>query len=796
MFMNTSPAVTLTWQIACVEALGTKSRFIEPDHLLSGLTKLKQFSTDKGSEMLRAEGVDVSAIRWELEVVAEALAEIGIEPDAFRRELRARLGKGMHEHAKGATIHRSDAARRLFERAESLSRDMKGDTLRTGHFFMAILETKDSVGCRLLVETGADLKALTEFTRKWMQKRLEMETKGTPHREQPAKADSGTPFLDRFGRDMTKEARAGKLGPVIGRRKEILEVIQTLARRSKNNPVLVGDAGVGKTAIVEAIAIRIVDGKDAQVLGGKRVIELSMGTLTAGTTNRGDFEERLTRIIGEATAHPEIILFIDELHTLIGAGGSGGHDAANILKPALARGDISCIGATTVTEYRRYVESDPALERRFEKVLVPEPNREDCLQILRGLRKKWEEHHRTVIQDSALVAAVDLAIRFDGDHQLPDKAIDLVDKAGARIRVPILSLRQGKQSAGGTDEGREPQPGLGEVTEITIAEVLAEKMGVPMEVITGHMKGAIQSRLMDMESALCKQVIGQDDAVKRVCERLLLAQSGIGQRRGPLAVFLFLGPTGVGKTELARSMATFLFGSERDMIRLDMSEYMEQHSVAKLIGSPPGYIGHDVEGQLTGKLRSKPYSVVLLDEIEKAHVRVFDLFLQVFDEGRLTDAKGRTADARNAIFVLTSNISSETRKALGFGREQADNPQSAALGALKSCFRPEFINRIDEQIVFRRLNRADTKKILIQALDQLRQALLSRHGKIVHLTDEALEFVASKAFSEEFGVRHLRRTVQELIEIPFSRLILSGELENRQSIHVALQDGRLVFQAA
>jgi ATP-dependent Clp protease ATP-binding subunit ClpC len=792
--MENSPTVDLVWQLACVETAAAKLQFIEPEHFLAALTKLRQLCAGKAEEALRAQGLDVAVLGAEMELVAGVLGETGIDPDAFRHKLRERLGKGTYEHAKGKTIHRSDRSRKLFERAETIACAMKAEKLKVGHLFLAILEKKDLVGCQLLIEQEADLKALAEATRKRMLREPEMQIVGGQRVEPHVEATAGAPSLDQFGRDLTKEARGGKLGPVIGRRKEILEVIQTLARRSKNNPVLVGDAGVGKTAIVEAIAIRIVDGKDVQVLGGKRIVELSMGTLTAGTTNRGDFEARLTRIIGEATAHPEVILFIDELHTLIGAGKSGGLDAANILKPALARGDISCIGATTVTEYRRYIESDPALERRFEKVLVPEPSREDCLQILRGLQKKWEEHHRTVIRDSALVAAVDLAIRFDGDHQLPDKAIDLVDKAGARTRVPILSLKQGEQRAGGTDEGRDPQAGFGEVTEITIAEVLAEKMGVPMEVITGHVKGASQSRLMEMEAALCQRVIGQDDAVKRVCERLLLAQSGIGQRRGPLAVFLFLGPTGVGKTELARSMATFLFGSERDMIRLDMSEYMEQHSVARLIGSPPGYIGHDEEGQLTGKLRSKPYSVVLLDEIEKAHVRVFDLFLQVFDEGRLTDAKGRTADAKNAIFILTSNISPETHKAIGFVPEQGPSPQSAALGGLKSRFRPEFINRIDEQIVFRRLNRADTKKILIQALDQLRQALLSRHGKSVHLTGEALEFVASKAFSEEFGVRHLRRTVQELIEIPLSRLILSGELENRQNVQVVFQDERLVFQ--
>ncbi len=562
--MENSPTVDLVWQLASVETTAAKLQFIEPEHFLAALTKLKQLCAGEAEEALRAQGLDVAALQPEMDLVAGVLEETGIDPDAFRHKLRERLGKSTYEHAKGKTIHRSDRSRKLFERTKEIAHTMKAEQLKAGHLFLAILEEKGSVGCQLLVEHGADLKLLAEATRKRMQKQPEMQVAAGGRAAEPRiGATTGTPFLDRFGRDVTKEARDGKLGPVIGRRKEILEVIQTLARRSKNNPVLVGEAGVGKTAIVEAIAIRIVDGKDAQVLGGKRVVELSMGTLTAGTKNRGDFEERLTRIIGEATTHPEVILFIDELHTLIGAGGSGGNDAANILKPALARGDISCIGATTVTEYRRYIESDPALERRFEKVLVPEPSREDCLQILRGLRKKWEEHHRVRITDSALTAAVDLAIRFDGDHQLPDKAIDLVDKAGARTRVPILSLKQGEQSAGRRDEGRELQAGLGEVTEITIAEVLAEKISVPIEVITGHVKGANQSRLMEMESALRQRVIGQDDAVKRVCERLLLAQSGIGQRRGPLAVFLFLGPTGVGKTELARSMATFLFGSER-----------------------------------------------------------------------------------------------------------------------------------------------------------------------------------------------------------------------------------------
>jgi ATP-dependent Clp protease ATP-binding subunit ClpC len=763
--------------------------------LLAALTKLPQFCTGAGTEALARQGGDLGAYRPEMELVAEVLEAAATGADAFRHDLRERLGKGTHDHAEGQTIHRSERSRKLFARAGTLAAEMKSTELKAGHLFLAILEERDTVGCRLLQEKGADLKTLARKTRERLEKEPARGLAGPAKSEAPKAEKSGTPLLDRLGRDLTQAAREKKLGPIIGRRHEILQVIQTLARRSKNNPVLVGEAGVGKTAVTEAVAIRAAAGKDPQVLSGKRIVELSMNSLVGGTKYRGEFEERVAGVIAECRAHPQVILFIDELHTVIGAGRveGGSMDAANILKPALARGDVRCIGATTVAEYRRCIESDPALERRFEKVLVPEPSRNETVEILRGLRPKWEEHHQVKITERALEAAVDLSIRFDCDHQLPDKAIDLVDKAGARTQVPMLSLRQ-QEAKGGTAITRpSPETGIvGTVTELIIAQVLSERISVPPEVITGHLEGMSQSRLLEMEAALKKRVLGQDEAVQQLCQRLLMAHAGLQQRRGPLGVFLFLGPTGVGKTELARSLATFLFGSGNDMIRLDMSEYMEEHSVAKLIGSPPGYIGHEEEGQLTGKLRSRPYAVVLLDEIEKAHPRVFDLFLQVFDEGRLTDAKGRTADARNAIFVLTSNI--PAGKHAGFRAQESGESQSAVLGAVKGRFRAEFINRIDEQVVFRPLGKADVKAILRPMLEEIGQSLEAKHHKPLHVTEGAADFIASQGYSEEYGVRHLRRTVQTLVEAPLSRLILSGELKDWQEVEVAVSNGMIVLQ--
>ena len=632
--MKHTPAMMLVWRIAVTEAEHTGQEFIEPEHLVQAMTRGESVNDDK----LLALGIADKDVRQEmiaeLQVVPQALAPQQVNPVIVRRALRAKLGKGAYQRKEGETMHRSSASRRAFDAAGIIAKDSGEPLVQVGHLFLAILRGKDSSLPSAICPDVSKIAAIDAAVFGALEVRLPV---GQVPKAPKAKEDvvAGTPLLDKFGRDLTAAARTGYLGPVIGRRKEILLVLQALARSSKHNPVLIGEAGVGKTAIVEAIANRAVQGKDEAMLGGKRIVEVRPAALIAGASHRGEFEERLLGILAEAENHSEVILFIDEIHLLVGAGGSG-MDAANIMKPALARGRIRCIGATTIGEYRRYIEPDPALERRFEKITVEEPSRAETLTILRGLRPKLEAHHGVRIADKALNAAVDLTMRFDHDHRLPDKAIDVLDLAGARVRVPALSMRV---------EAGEKSAKQGRVTPAVIAEVLAEKLRIPMELLSGELKGAARDRLQTLESHLKTRIVGQDEAIGTICTRLLVSFSGVAARRGPLAVFLFAGPTGVGKTELARELATGLFGEGDNLIRLDMSEYMEPHSVAKLVGSPPGYIGHDEEGQLTGRLRTHPHVLVLLDEVEKAHPRVMDMFLQLFDEGRLTDAKGRTVDA-------------------------------------------------------------------------------------------------------------------------------------------------------
>ncbi|NPV75496.1 MAG: ATP-dependent Clp protease ATP-binding subunit [Anaerolineae bacterium] len=721
-------AVQLSWRMAAGEAAAACFKWIEPAHLLIGICSLEKVMA---SGLEQNPSVKV-AIQREVSALNEVLTRVGLETTALRRKARRLCGKGDHFYAE-KTMHRSPASREIFEHAyQSADPDLPVTIL---HLLAALVYQPDPIIAKTF--EGVDLEDLRSKALQIAQSLnlppVKVVVPSSPPQKvakpQAPQSVVETPYLDRFGRDLTEEARLGKLGPIIGRRKELLQVIQTLARNKKNNPVLVGEAGVGKTAIVEALAIRAVQGKDASILAGTRIVEVNMGSLLAGTTLRGQFEERLENILSEAATHPDIILFIDELHTVVGAGHSlgGNLDAANIMKPALARG-LRCIGATTVAEYCRYIESDSALERRFEKIIVVEPSPEETFEILMGLRSCWEEHHGVRIQEEALRAAVNLSIRFDVQHQLPDKAIDLVDKACARVRVPVLSAKPGDSPIEASSERMQV------VSPQTISQTLSEKTGIPLELITGQSETMSKDRLLGLGDYLKARLVGQDKAVEQVSRRLIMAHSGLERRRGPLAVFLFLGPTGVGKTELARALAAYLFGSENDMIRLDMSEYMDHYNVARLIGSPPGYVGHEEEGQLTGALRARPYAVVLLDEIEKADPLVFDIFLQVFDEGRLTDSKGRTADARNAIFIMTSNISTGKSVTLGFGTPTKENKENLFREVIQR-FRPEFINRIDDMIIFRALDEGDVHRILETMLAEIKVRLSEQHGVKLQISE-------------------------------------------------------------
>jgi ATP-dependent Clp protease ATP-binding subunit ClpC len=767
---NVSIGLNIAWQIAAVEASGALHEYLKKEHMLIGICSLEKASLP-GSKQNFTYDV-LRAMETEGDAIKNVLSSFELSSQELRREIRKRVGEGSSKNA-GPVMHRDFECKQVFARAESMS-GASGD-ITCLHFLAALMDTPGSIIAAVLEEKRTKPVEIAKQAIIYQNRGksgLTTEKASTKTTGNEQQTPSGTHYLDKYGRDLTEEAKNGKLGPFIGRRTELLQLIQTIARKSKNNPVLVGEAGVGKTAIVEALAIRVAQGKDPQILQGKRIIELNIGGLVAGTMYRGEFEQRLTKIIEEVRVHPEIIVFIDEIHNLIGAGrAEGSTDAANLMKPALARGEIRCIGATTIAEYRRYIESDPALERRFEKVIVNEPSPHETFEILKGIKVKLQEYHDVEILDSAIEAAVNLSIRFDVDHQLPDKAIDLVDKASARARVPGLSWEGEKE--GGDSKGKMKPV----VDDNAIAKVLSDKIAVPVEILTGHLEGIDQNSLVKLKSTLREKLIGQEEAIERVCNRLILAQSGLDKRRGPLSVFLFLGPTGVGKTELAKILAEGIFGNKSDMIRVDMSEYMEEHSVAKLIGSPPGYVGYEAEGQLTGKLRTRPYSIVLLDEIEKAHPRVLDMFLQVFDDGRLTDAKGRTIDAGNAIFIMTSNIKSGNFAdvpSIYDGRK----PKSESIREkLSKVMRPELINRITEIIEFRLLTTDDVKKILRLQLNELIATVNSKQGINLTIDQSAEDFLAKSGFSNEFGVRELQRIVEEQLEIPLSRLIISSELK-------------------
>ncbi len=764
------------------------------------------------------------------EPAADAMRGIGVDPARVVLAAEQRLpASGEPVDADAASITAS-AQRALFH-AYQVARASGSTYIDPEHLFFALVIGQDAPAGQVLQAAGVTADALTNAMRQ-----TATVGAGAPGEPEDAESDSQTPMLDRFGTDLTELAREGRLDPVVGRLDEIEQTVEILSRRTKNNPVLVGEAGVGKTAIVEGLARAIVAGDVPEQLRDKKVVTLDLAGMVAGTRYRGDFEERLTALMDEISAGTdELIVFIDELHTVVGAGGSGesgGMDAGNILKPRLARGDLHLVGATTLKEYRR-IEKDPALERRFQPVTVGEPSVDDAVLILQGLRGAYEEHHGVRYTDDALRAAVELSDRYVSDRFLPDKAIDLIDQAGARLRLSLgkrvdasdlmqqlATLEAEKNSAVAAEHYEEASrlrdeiesvqraiDGLGSaprpdavVDEPEIAAIVSRATGIPVS----RIGEADRERLARLESELHERVIGQDDAVAAVAKAVRRNRTGLGDERRPVGSFLFLGPTGVGKTELAKSLAGSLFGDEKAMLRFDMSEFGERHTVARLVGAPPGYVGYDEAGQLTERVRRNPYSVVLFDEIEKAHPDVFNLLLQVLDDGRLTDGQGRTVDFRNTVVIMTSNLGSEflasRSGALGFvaagtdGFSSEKDIRDRVMGKLREAMRPEFLNRIDEIVLFRKLD-ADQLRSIVRLLLNATAARLATRGIALDTTEAAISWIAEAGYEPEYGARPLRRVIQRELDDRIADLLVTGELVDGGTVLVDAVDGALRVSA-
>ena len=773
-------------------------------------------------------------------VAATALNECGVTEDALREKLESINGTmSLVELAPDDFTPRT---KRVLRAAVIISSKTGYTYVGTEHLLLAILSESDSYAVAFLEELGVSVERLAQAVSKGMQGGADDGFGGFENESAPNGSQKGGSALDKFGRDLTQAAKNGEIDPVIGREKEIQRVIQILSRRTKNNPVLIGEPGVGKTAVAEGLALEIAKGNVPEILKDKRVVSLDLTGMVAGAKYRGDFEERIKAAIDEVKKSKNTILFIDELHTIVGAGAAeGSADAANILKPSLARGDFQVIGATTLNEYRKYIEKDAALERRFQPVKVGEPTPEQAVQILKGLRDSYEAHHKVKITDEAINAAVTLSSRYIADRYLPDKAIDLIDEGASKVRLASLTSPDNvkeledeiadyekekasaineqdfERAARLRDEQKELQTKLddakkkwqeqqkgnsGEVTAEDIAKIVSEWTGIPVVQLTKEES----ERLLNMENVLHERVIGQSEAVTAIAKAIRRGRVGLKDPKRPVGSFIFLGPTGVGKTELCKALAEAMFGDENAMLRLDMSEYMEKHTVSKLIGSPPGYVGFEEGGQLTEKVRRKPYSVVLFDEIEKAHPDVFNMLLQILEDGRLTDSQGRTVDFKNTIIIMTSNVGArlitEKQSSLGFNSENENVEESEkkdikelVTGELRKVFRPEFLNRVDDIIVFNKLNKDEIKQIAVKMLKTLENRLDKMNIKI-SFTDNAISEIADKGFDENYGARPLRRAIQNEIEDPLSEQMLEGKVKDGAVVTCDFSDGQFTFTTA
>lgn len=802
--------------LAIESAEEMRHNYVGTEHILYGLVKE---GSGVAATALNECGVTEDALREKLESINGTMSLVELTPDDF-----------------------TPRTKRVLRAAVIISSKTGYTYVGTEHLLLAILSESDSYAVAFLEELGVSVERLAQAVSKGMQGGAEEGFGGFENESAPNGSQKGGSALDKFGRDLTQAAKNGEIDPVIGREKEIQRVIQILSRRTKNNPVLIGEPGVGKTAVAEGLALEIAKGNVPEILKDKRVVSLDLTGMVAGAKYRGDFEERIKAAIDEVKKSKNTILFIDELHTIVGAGAAeGSADAANILKPSLARGDFQVIGATTLNEYRKYIEKDAALERRFQPVKVGEPTPEQAVQILKGLRDSYEAHHKVKITDEAINAAVTLSSRYIADRYLPDKAIDLIDEGASKVRLASLTSPDNvkeledeiadyekekasaineqdfERAARLRDEQKELQTKLddakkkwqeqqkgnsGEVTAEDIAKIVSEWTGIPVVQLTKEES----ERLLNMENVLHERVIGQSEAVTAIAKAIRRGRVGLKDPKRPVGSFIFLGPTGVGKTELCKALAEAMFGDENAMLRLDMSEYMEKHTVSKLIGSPPGYVGFEEGGQLTEKVRRKPYSVVLFDEIEKAHPDVFNMLLQILEDGRLTDSQGRTVDFKNTIIIMTSNVGArlitEKQSSLGFNSENENAEESEkkdikelVTGELRKVFRPEFLNRVDDIIVFNKLNKDEIKQIAVKMLKTLENRLDKMNIKI-SFTDNAISEIADKGFDENYGARTLRRAIQNEIEDPLSEQMLEGKVKDGAVVTCDFADGQFTFTTA